>query len=61
MKSGNLDRWNRIKALFHSALELAPEDRQSFLDQNCGDDHELRTEIEMLLESDRKAEDFLEQ
>ncbi len=61
VKPGNLDRWERIKELFHAALELASEKRPSFLDRNCGNDHELRAEVEMLLESDSRAEGFLEQ
>ena len=61
MRSGGLDRWERIKELFHAALELEPEERQSFLDRCCGNDLSLRAEVEMLLESDKRADGFLEQ
>lgn len=61
MKPGNLERWERIKELFHAVLELAADERPSFLERACGNDHELRVEVEMLLESDSKAEGFLEQ
>jgi|GEM_PF-5146230 len=61
VKPGKFERWERIKELFHAVLELAPEKRHSFLEASCGNDHELRAEVEMLLESDSQAEGFLEQ
>lgn len=52
-------RWERIEALFYEALELKPELRADFLDQNCDGDLQLRKEIEELLESERQPIDFL--
>ncbi len=43
------DRWQRIEALFHSALERDPVSRAAFLDGACGQDTELRREVESLL------------
>jgi len=43
------DRWQRIEALFHSALERDPAVRAAFLDGACGEDASLRREIESLL------------
>jgi serine/threonine-protein kinase len=44
-------RWKRIQDLFHSALQLEPDDRPAFLDQVCADDQELRGEVESLLDA----------
>ena len=46
--------------LLQSALELAPEDRDAFLQHSCADDSELIDEIKSLLTSHRRAGDFLE-
>jgi serine/threonine protein kinase/tetratricopeptide (TPR) repeat protein len=44
-------RWQKIKELFSLALERAPEQRASLLDQVCEADHALRSEVESLLAS----------
>jgi eukaryotic-like serine/threonine-protein kinase len=38
-----------VEALYHAALERAPDGRASFLSQACGGDEELRREVESLL------------
>jgi eukaryotic-like serine/threonine-protein kinase len=43
------DRWQRIESLYHSALERDPASRAAFLDGACGQDADLRREIESLL------------
>jgi serine/threonine protein kinase/Flp pilus assembly protein TadD len=53
------NRWQRMEALFHEALELGPEARVKFLDKNCDGDAELRQEVESLLDSADKPIDFL--
>jgi serine/threonine protein kinase/tetratricopeptide (TPR) repeat protein len=53
-------RWKRLEALFYEALELKPEERAEFLDQNCNGDAELRKEVEALLHSAEQPMDFLE-
>ena len=52
-------RWQQAKKLFEKALELPVADRQSFLDERCGDDAELRSELEELVSS--YDSDFLEE
>jgi serine/threonine protein kinase len=52
--------WHRIEEVFHLALERPVEMRAAFLDGACGQDVELRQEVESLLEHDRLAEGFLE-
>jgi len=54
------DRWQRIEALFHAALELKPEVRREFLEKSCGSDAELLKELESLLDSADKPVDFLQ-
>ena len=49
----------RLKDIFHSARELPRAERDAFLTGACGDDEQLRREIETLLESDRAADDFI--
>jgi eukaryotic-like serine/threonine-protein kinase len=46
------ERWQEIEKLYHSALELSPEDRQRYLESACADDEALRREVESLLASD---------
>lgn len=53
------DSWQRIKEIFQSAQELAPEERSDYLDRACGDDQSLREEVEALLTADASNEDFL--
>ncbi|MGA2078546.1 MAG: serine/threonine-protein kinase [Terriglobia bacterium] len=52
-------RWEQIKSVFEKAQELKPESRASFLTQACGEDAALRSEVEALLEHDRRAGSFL--
>src|SRR5580693_6345640 len=54
------DRWRQLEAMFYEALDLKPEARLEFLDRQCGDDLELRKEVEALLDSADKPMDFLE-
>ncbi|MDP9003661.1 MAG: serine/threonine-protein kinase [Verrucomicrobiota bacterium] len=50
----------RVAHLVKSAVELGPETRAAFLDEECGSDPKLRAEIESLLEEDAGASQFLE-
>ena len=43
--------WQRVQAVFAAAIESHGEDRDRLLDERCGDDHELRREVESLLAS----------
>ncbi len=51
---------NQIKILFEQLVELTPEKRESFLDENCKDNPELRNELLSLLKSYERSNDFLE-
>jgi serine/threonine protein kinase len=43
------DRWKEISALYASALERPPDERGPFVVAMCGDDLELRAQVERLL------------
>jgi serine/threonine protein kinase/tetratricopeptide (TPR) repeat protein len=54
-------RWKVVDRLLQSALELAPGDRDQYLEQACSGDVSLKNEIKSLLTSHRRAGEFLEQ
>jgi serine/threonine protein kinase len=55
------EHWGRAEDLFHAALERSPEARRTFLDEACGDDTELRRQVEILVSKDEEAGSFLEE
>ena len=54
------ERWQRVKEIFHSALQLAPGERSAFLAEQCGKDEGLRREVETLLASHEKPGNFID-
>jgi serine/threonine-protein kinase len=54
-------RWQEIKSVFDGVQEIELEKRAKFLDDACGDDLELRREVEKLMASFENAETFMEQ
>jgi serine/threonine protein kinase len=52
-------RWQRLEELFHAMLALPPEQRAAALAESCGDDDELRAEVERLLRADAHASAFV--
>src|SRR5260370_29225066 len=56
----NHEGWERAKEVFECALERDSGARAAFLQEACGDDEELRKEVESLLASFQKAEGFIE-
>jgi serine/threonine-protein kinase len=54
------EQWQQVQELFHAASEQAPEAQAAFLDQACGDDLALRSEVESLLASDEGAGSFID-
>jgi tetratricopeptide (TPR) repeat protein/predicted Ser/Thr protein kinase len=54
------ERWLKIDFLYHSALERELSARAAFIEQACGEDEELRGEVESLLAESEGTEDFLE-
>ena len=54
-------RWQQIREIFDSALEVPNAERSSLLSRTCTDDADLRTEVERLLQEHDNAGDFLTQ
>ncbi|HEV3062801.1 MAG TPA: tetratricopeptide repeat protein [Vicinamibacterales bacterium] len=57
----DVDRWQRVKETFASALEQHPDLRPAFLDAACAGDPALREEVEALLRADAESGGFIEQ
>ena len=53
------ERYKQVGDLFHAALELLPDERESFLDKQCAGDDQLKSEVESLLASHNEASDFI--
>jgi len=53
------ERWQEVGRLYQEALELGPDERTVFLAQACGNDLDLRREVESLLAAKSEAGDFL--
>lgn len=53
-------RWRRVKEVFTAASALSGAKRDTYLNDACGDDADLRREVEKLLGSFDSAESFLE-
>ncbi|HSJ62412.1 MAG TPA: protein kinase [Gemmatimonadaceae bacterium] len=51
------ERWQRIDALLDAALELPVEERDVFLRDACGDDEELRAQVQRLIASGERPGD----
>jgi eukaryotic-like serine/threonine-protein kinase len=49
------ERWGTVKDVLATALEIAPAERDGYLDQRCAGDHELRHEVALLLEREHVA------
>lgn len=45
------ERWQQIEEVFQAALDIEASQRSAFLDSACGDDLNLRTEVDSLLRS----------
>jgi len=56
----NPERWQEIERLYEAALELAPGERASYLEEACAGDEALRHEVEALLASRSGIDRFME-
>src|SRR5262249_44149038 len=52
--------WERLNAVFHAALDRSGADRASYVALACGDDLELRAQVERLLNAHEHAGQFIE-
>ena len=51
----NPERWRRVRQLFERVVELPADERSAFLEQACGSDDALRSEIEALISGEAEA------
>ncbi len=53
-------RWQQIESIYHQALEIGVERRNSFLKAACGSDEPLLREVESLLSDSSRVRSFME-
>lgn len=53
--------WTTIKTIVDQVLELPENERESYIDSECGDDQELRSEVTDFLDSIYESEGWLEE
>jgi hypothetical protein len=51
------ERWQRVEAVFAAAADLPDGERRALLDRECGDDADLRAQVESLVDSAAGASD----
>src|ERR1041385_2808467 len=54
------ERWQQVNELFQLAAERTPEERTTFLQTACQGDEGLQREVESLIASYERAENFIE-
>ena len=55
------ETFKKIEEIYLSAAEISADERKEFLDKKCGQDRQLRKEVELLLSFDSDQKDFLEE
>jgi serine/threonine protein kinase/tetratricopeptide (TPR) repeat protein len=53
--------WPQVERIFQRALELDESRRSEFVQHSCGEDEQLRQEVESLLSQDKKAGQFIDE
>lgn len=54
------DRWQKVEEIFYAAIERDSARRPAFLDEACGEDEELRSEVESLIAAHERPGDFID-
>lgn len=54
------EKLKKIEEVYHGVLEIASNEREAFLQKHCGDDIELRQEVESLLAFDVSSAEILD-
>ncbi len=55
------EEWARLRRILEVAIPLGPDQRQAVLDQRCGDDLSLRSQLESLIDAHDAAGTFIDQ
>jgi hypothetical protein len=50
------ERWQQIREIFFSVIELEPKERARFLDEACAADADLRHRVEILITADEEIQ-----
>lgn len=53
-------RWHQVEEIFQNALDLPESEWKGYVDDACGDDSELKVEVERLLSQYSEASSFIE-
>ena len=53
-------RWGRITDIYHSTIARPPEERASFLGEECHGDESLRKQVEAMVKAHERSGDFIE-
>ena len=53
------ERWQMVRGILRSAMELRPEDRAAYLDQQCAGDPSIREEVDEYLSIEGKLDTAL--
>jgi len=53
-------RWGRITDIYHATIARPPEERASFLGDECHGDESLRKQVEAMVKSHERSGDFIE-
>ena len=54
------NEFRKIREVFESAIELAPGERERFIDQSCGGDRRLIAEVQRMLSGDAEGNAVLD-
>ncbi|HET9529123.1 MAG TPA: hypothetical protein VFQ92_02135, partial [Blastocatellia bacterium] len=54
------ERWKKLEAIFHEAVELQAEARAEYLADACGDDEQLRADAERLIAAHEQESSFID-
>src|SRR5215813_2739265 len=54
------ERWQKVKEIFHAALDKPAAERMAFVAKKCDGDAELRQQVESLLASSEKDGSFID-
>src|SRR3954470_1230356 len=55
------ERWLQVEEIFQFALDIRPGEREQYLSSACGEDFELKREVEALLSQHESAGDLLDE
>ncbi len=56
----NPERLKQIEEIYHAASEMPDAERGAFLNEKCGDDEDLRSEVESLLSIESSSDVFID-